>query len=232
MAMSNPTIKLKKPRPSEMCPPGHHMVRGHKRVCASGTTTWVDAHIRRNPKKKIKILLIENLHYSFWNSKKKYNKLNAIKGYPAHHELDPIIQFWLDYWKQQGLEFPSIDPLLIKTIIAIESTFNPAAEPKSKDSSALGLMQITDQTRRLLAGIPNKNDYREVLSNYLRLSRKDIFDPVVNIAAGTRWLIYKYKIIPKRAPKTIYNAVKYYYSWNTAGEKYAKKVFDLYKKSK
>jgi hypothetical protein len=36
---------------------------------------------------------------------------------PAHPELDQIIQFWLEYWKRQGLKFPNIDPLLIKTFL-------------------------------------------------------------------------------------------------------------------
>src|SRR3990167_9186372 len=106
---------LKKPKSSEMCTPGFHVVSGHNRTCHSGTKTWVDAHMRKNPGKKLKILLFENLHYIFWNTQKEFKKLKGINGFKEHSELDDVIQFWLEYWKEQGIEVPQdLDPLLIK----------------------------------------------------------------------------------------------------------------------
>lgn len=63
---------MKESDPKEMCPPGYHVVHGHKRICKSGTTTWVDTHIRRNRGKIRPGLLKENIWFLFWNSKKKY----------------------------------------------------------------------------------------------------------------------------------------------------------------
>ena len=215
-----------------MCPPGYHIVHGHERICHSGTRTWVDSHLRKN-RGKLGMFRKENVLHIYWSSKKKYPKLKLIKGFKQDDgSLDNAIQFWLDYWKQQGLDFPKVDPLLIKSLIAIESSFNLKADPNDENSSAYGLMQVTDQTRRLLGGQPDRDGYREVRSDYLTFSRQDIEDPVVNIAAGTRWLFYKYSKIPKKAEKNIFNTIKNYHSWDKDGENYAKSVQELYEKSK
>ncbi|MBX3022233.1 MAG: transglycosylase SLT domain-containing protein [Bdellovibrionales bacterium] len=226
------SIKLSKPPASEMCPPGYHVVRGHERTCHSGTRTWVDAHIRRNRGSNPQILLIENIHHLYWASNTKYGRIGKIHGFPENAELDTVIQFWLDYWKEQGLKFPTgLDPLLVKTIIAIESSFKPKEITKIKGSSATGLMQITNETRGVLSGRPRKG-YRELKSNYFELSQTDVQDPIVAVAAGTRWLAHKYSMIPKRAEKTLHNTIKNYHSWDNQGEAYAKSVEELYQKSK
>ena len=226
-------IELIKPNNDEMCPPGHHVVHAHERVCHSGTRTWVDTHIRRNRGPLSKILLIENIHYLYWASKNQYRKVGRILGFPENAELDAVIQFWLGYWKAQGLSFPAgLDPLWIKTIIAIESSFDPQARTKIKGSSATGLLQITDETRAVLSGRVDKTGYRELKSSYLELSKTDIQDPIVAIAAGTRWIAHKYSRIPRSARKSIHNTIRNYHSWDTQGEAYAKSVERLYRKSK
>ncbi len=56
-----------------------------------------------------------------------------------------------------GLTLPSdFDPFLIKVIIAVESSFRIKADPRSKISSAYGLMQITNWTRNDLKGVRRK----------------------------------------------------------------------------
>jgi len=105
-----------------MCDVGFHVVKGHYRVCQSGTKTWVDAHTRKNRGRR-RIFLEENLLYIYWNNKKRYKKINTIKGYPPHHEVDTVIQFWLEYWRGQGIKFPKgLTPLHIKALIAKEFT--------------------------------------------------------------------------------------------------------------
>lgn len=215
-----------------MCPPGYHIVHGHERICHSGTKTWIDTHLRLNRGANPKILLIENIHHLYWGSKKKYGNLGKVFGFPENAEIDTVIQFWLEYWNQQGLKFPAgLDSLMIKTIIAIESSFDPQASTNVKGSSATGLMQITNQTREILSG-RLRNGYRELESNYLEISKADVQDPIVAVAAGTRWISHKYSMIPKRAPKSLHNSIKNYHSWDKEGENYAKSVEDLYRKSK
>lgn len=227
------SIRLSKPQADEMCAPGYHVVHGHERVCHSGTRTWVDTHLRKNRGSLPKILLIENIQYLYWASKTKYGPIGKIEGFSENPKLDAVIQFWLGYWKAQGLKFPAgLDPLLIKTIIAIESSFDPQAKTKVKGSSATGLMQLTDETRRVLSGRVDKKGYRELRSDYFEISKSDVQDPIVAVAAGTRWLAHKYSMIPKRAEKTLHNTIKNYHSWDKQGEAYAKKVEELYRKSK
>ncbi len=216
-----------------MCPPGFHVVHGHERTCHSGTKTWVDTHIRKNRGSIPKILLIENVHHLYWGARVKHDSIGKVDGFPENSELDAVIQFWLGYWKEQGLKFPAgLEPLLIKTMIAIESSFDPSAKTKVKGSSATGLMQVTDETRRILSGRLNNKGYRELKSNYLEISKSDIQDPIVAVAAGTRWLAHKYSMIPKRAKKNLHNTIKNYHSWDSQGEVYAKSVEELYQKSK
>ncbi len=222
---------LKKPDATLVCPPGSHVVHGFKRVCQSGIAAWVHAHVRKNRGRISPGLLKDNIHYLFWNSKKKYPALNPIDGYGNQGaEYDELIQFWLEYWKFEGIAFPEkLDPLLIKALIAVESTFNPNA--KAKGSTASGLMQVTDQMMRILGGGANKDDYIEARKALIHVKKDDKLDPVVNIALGIRLLGHKYSKIPKEAEKSLYNTIKNYKSWKKEGDAYAKEVFSKYEKS-
>lgn len=223
---------LQRPEASEMCPPGSHLVRAHERICQSGTRTWVDTHTRRNRGGQQAMLLKENILWLYWKYSDKYKKLKSVHGFPNENEFDAAIQFWMEFWLLQGLKFSDYDPLLIKTLIAIESSFNPVAAPKVKGSTAFGLMQITNQTMRILAGIPNRDGYRELKPPYIQISRADAADPIVNIAAGTRWLFYKHTKLPKGAERTTKNVFKNYYGWGKDGDAYAERIYELYKKSR
>ena len=222
-------IELRRPKDNEMCPLFYHVFKGHKRVCASGTTTWVDAHTRRNSG-EIVMYLFENLQFSYWNNTKKYPKINAIKGFPAHHNLDDVIQFWLHYWRSKGVKFPTgLEPLHIKALIAAESSFNPKA--RTKTTSATGLMQVLKTALRSLKGV-EKNNWREVRNNYIRVSSEELKELVVNIAVGIRWLGHKFYLLRNHSTKGIRETLRDYHSRNKAGEIHADKVLKLYRLSK
>jgi len=205
----------------------------HRRVCQSGTVSWVHAHVRKNRGRISAGLLKENIHYLFWSAKKKYSALNPIDGYGNKGaDYDELIQFWLEYWKSEDIEFPEkLEPLLIKTLIAIESTFDPRVKSKAKGSTASGLMQVTDQMVRVLGGFPNKDDYIEQRKSLIHVKYGDKLDPVVNVALGIRLLGHKYSKIPKGNEKSLYNTVKNYHSRDKGGDAYAKEVFSKYEKS-
>jgi len=225
----NAEIKIVRPKNDEMCDLGYHVVSGHNRVCGSGTKTWVDTHLRKNRSKRI-MHLKENLLFLYWNSSHKYQNIGRIKGYPAHNELDSIIQFWLDYWKQNGENFPDgLTALHVKALIAVESSFNPNARPKT--SSARGLMQVLDTARNALRGTSNvKNN--EVRSNYIDVTAEQIEDPVVNIAVGIRCLAHKFFLLRNQKNKSLKKVLRNYYSKTSEGDKYSEKILDLYEKSK
>lgn len=216
-----------------MCPPGYHVVHGHERICKSGATTWVDTHIRANRGKIYPGLLKENLLYLYWNSKKKFPVLAPIYGFKGSDEFDEVIQFWLGYWKEQGVPLPDdLDPLIIKTLIAVESTFDPLAKSRVKGSSAAGLMQITDQSLRVLGGYPNKKKWIEAKTNLIHVENADKVDPVVSIALGIRLLGHKFSQIPNGPKKNLREAIRSYHSRDKAGDEYAKKILELYEKSR
>ena len=217
---------VKKPTNTEMCPPGYHIVKGHYRKTKDGKT-WVDQHQRKNRSKSKKLTYYpENLLYLFWNNNNKYKLLKSIKGFKGFHELDPIIQFWLEYWASKFRQFPKIDPLLIKAIIAKESSFNPKADPKVAHSSAYGLMQIVDKSRAALSGSIKSS----VSMEFIVVTRKDLEDPVINIAVGIRWLIVKFFLLKKKDRGNINKLIKYYYGHKeeSENEKYLKKILEYY----
>lgn len=222
-------VELRRPKDNEMCQLGYHVVKGHRRVCASGTTTWVDAHKRRNHG-EIVMYLFENLQFYYWNDTKKYPKINAIKGFPGHHNLDGVIQFWLHYWRSKSIKFPTgLEPLHIKALIAVESSFNPKA--RARTSSATGLMQILKPATRYLKGV-EVNNWREVRNNYIRISLKELEDPVVNIAVGIRWLGHKFYLLRNHSKKGVRETLRDYHSRDKDGEIHADKVLKLYHLSK
>lgn len=225
--------ELKKPTPSEMCPPGTHIVHGHERVCKSGTATWVETHIRRNRGKISSGLLVENINYLYWRAGRKFPPLPEIEGYKSRSEYDSVIQFWLEYWKEQGLKFPEdLDPLMVKALISLESRFEPKLKSKAPQSTASGLMQITDQMIRVVGGHPNRKKWIECRDHLIHVTKADKLDPVVNIALGTRILSHKYSQIPKQYPKTAKSTIAGYHSFDRAGEKYANEVLARYEKAK
>jgi soluble lytic murein transglycosylase-like protein len=119
---------------------------------------------------------------------------------------------------------------LIKTVIAVESRFIPTLRTKISGSSATGLMQVTNTTRRDLNGKSQDSQYN-LKNNYLDLEMTDLTDPVINIAAGVRWLSYKYTKPKTGAKNNLFNMLKGYYAWNNDGEAYAHKVLNLYNSS-
>lgn len=212
---------LKRPPLLKMAPPGSHIVKRHARITKDGITYFVKAHIRKNRGKKI-VLLPENILYLYWHGDQEYPRIGTIKGFAEFPELDAVICFWLNFWIKAGLPFPKdLDPLLIKTMIAVESSFKVKADPKVKHSSAYGLMQITDTTRA---------DAKNLRDNVIDLERSDLEDPVVSIAMGIRWISYKYTSIPRKSKKNLFNTLRAYNDWQK-GIPYAEKILSLYRAS-
>jgi hypothetical protein len=210
------------------------VVKRHAKVSQNGIKYYVKAHTRKNRGKKA-ILLPENLLYLYWHGDRDFPSVGAIKGFDEYPELDSVIQFWLNFWKEQGLSFPEdLGPLLIKALIAKESSFRTQVRSRANNSSATGLMQILQSTLYRLEGIPDIRKNIEIPDHYLQLNLEDLTDPVINIAAGTRWLSHKYYLLgrdKKIKNKDLYSTVKYYNQWNELGDKYADEVFKLYHKS-
>ena len=230
-----PKLKKKKPSTAKKsinpkdCPLGYHYVIGHFRKIVSGFLTWVHEHFAKNPghQPELDPDSIEKLVRE--ENTTKSQKIGKICGFKEHEELDPMIHFWLDYWKRQGLSFPSkLTPRIIKAMIAKESSFDPHSQ--ATNGSARGLMQIKKETRDILAGKKDKNGYRELKNYNIIVSSKDLFDPNINVACGIRWISHKFKLIPKKMEKNLFNTLKNYNDWKKNGESYAKEILALSEK--
>ena len=223
-------IDYSNPSDGISCAPGYHPVREHQRTCKSGKVTIVHEHMAKNPAHtEHSHYLRSNLYYLFQNGKGNYKPIGKICGFDEYEEVDPLIRFWLNYWESRGLSFPTdMEPKHVKALIAHESSFNPKAKAKSKRSKATGLMQVLNSTRSHLSGRADSSGWVEVKDEQIRITQDDLLDPLINVAAGTRWLAYKTSKIPKGKDKIIYNLLKNYNQWNAEGDKYAKKVLELY----
>ena len=216
------------------CPPGQHYVRGHLRRTKKSGLVPVTDHCRTNSQNQVDLLDASNLRYLYNNRpQKQYPKLPAIKGFKGFHQYDPMIQFWTEYWKNKKVLSDEVDPLLIKAMIAAESSFRPGVRTNDPRSTATGLMQLTSSTLKTFKGNPDRKGYIEVKHDPVYLEDDERLDPLANIATGIRWLGHKMEVLPpslkpKDINKRIFNSVKYYHSWNQEGEDYVQKVYKYY----
>jgi len=196
-------MAIKRKHPWRKCPLGEHWVREHeRRVSVSdknpdGTTT-VDGHCRKNPSHH-EIFIPDEIHeisnQYFKNLKKKPtpNTMN----FPHGNDFDDLIAGWTQYWNEVFEPEEPLDPNLVKALAASESSFEIGASADSKAGEAKGLIQVTEQTRKILA------DQKGELQDFLvQLSKKEVSDPNLNLFAGIRWLFHKKYLASHRLKRT------------------------------
>jgi len=126
--------------------------------------------------------------------------------------------------------------MIIKSIIAVESSFREKVITKISGSSAAGLMQVAKSTMKWLSGHPTSKGYIEIKENHVEITQEEALFANINIAAGTRWLIHKINTSPGRKLENdedkVNAGIKYYYGWTDDGQKYLEKVLKIYEKNK
>lgn len=183
--------------PWRKCPLGYHwrspsQVDSHTRISFNVKEHYRKGSCVKNCSGKDtlyddEIHLISNSYFSKMKSKISKNTL----GYKRGNEFNKLIEGWVKYWNDILQPKILLDPDFVKIMIATESSFNPKAKAYAgkRAGHARGLMQVTDQTVKYLAG------HRKELRNHLlHLEQDDLYDPNVNIAAGVRWLYRKKQI--------------------------------------
>jgi len=143
--------------PWRVCPYGEHWVRTHplhvppSKTHPEGSVTTRREHCARNPSGKDQlypeeIQEIANQHFSDLKSKPCLIDL----GY--HNKggkYDNLIAGWVQYWNDVLKPDESLDPNLVKALIASESRFEPTLlANKNNSNSARGLTQITRERRK------------------------------------------------------------------------------------
>ncbi len=181
--------------PWRVCPYGEHWVRTHplrvppSRMHPKGSTTTRHEHCAHNPSGKDQLYpeeVQEIANQNFSNLKNKPCPL-PLKFGTQGNKYDDLIAGWLRYWNDVLNPDEPLDPNLVKALIASESGFDPNQLASKKNSnSARGLMQITNETRKLLDGY-----HGDLKDHLITVTKTELNDPNVNICAGVRWLFEK-----------------------------------------
>ncbi len=182
-------LDQKNTSPWRLCPLGEHWVDEHPRVSKKGSKSIVDGHCRMNPKgkdiiKAEELIEIAKRHFKHVKVRPSNNSLK----FPQGNSFDEAIAGWCEYWNEVLKPSKRLDPNLVKALIATESGFEP--EPiVPEDHEAIGLMQIMPETIKYLG-----SNGKELKDHFVEIDSESAKDPIVNIAAGIRWLFRKYEL--------------------------------------
>ena len=185
----------KKIHPWRLCPVGEHWVRTHAmRVRPSqrkpaGSVTTRHEHCADNPSRKGQLYpdeIMEVAERHFQGVKKRPCAIDLGYGKKGS-TYDQLIAGWVQYWNDILQPKESLDPNLVKALIASESGFDPnVLADKRNGNSARGLTQITNATQKILC-----DEDGEIKDHYLTVTREELNAPAINTCAGVRWLFHK-----------------------------------------
>jgi len=189
-----------------LCPSGEHWRRTHplrippSKKNPAGGVAIRHGHCVLNPTGKDQLYpdeIQEMADKNFSKVKKKPCPIDL--GFKNRgDQYDDLIAGWTKYWNDVLKPETPLTPDIIKALIASESGFDPKILANTQDkNSARGLMQITNDTRKILG-----NEKGELKDHYLTLTREDVDDPSNNICAGIRWLFRKQEIASSRLKRT------------------------------
>lgn len=194
----NTTKSQGKRHPWRLCPLGQYWRKGRYQNTynkKNGTVVKghpVSAGCCDNPSKRDQIYSEELLKIAEQN-------FSTLSGPPASFDLtfengnkyDDLIRGWTKFWNDILEPKDPLDPDLVKSLIATESSFDP--NPPVNKMKARGLMQVLDSTQKILG-----DDKGELKDHFVHVDQKDMTDPCLNIAAGTRWLFRKKDLASNR----------------------------------
>jgi hypothetical protein len=182
-----------------------------------GSITTRHEHCARNPSGKDQLYPEEIQEISKQNFSKVKNRPCSLplKFGAKGSKYDEQIAGWVQYWNDLMKPDVPLNPNLVKALIASESGFDPTVLANKKNSnSARGLMQITNDTRKLLGG-----GHGDLKDRLIEVTKADLNDPNINICGGVRWLFEKRRQVSShlKRPATWVEAV-----WEYKGVKLAK----------
>lgn len=193
----------------KICPIGSYYVKEHYKTINGKKYFW-QAHCRKGKFKKdvLNADEINAISKRFATEKlkppKAYN-FNAKDG----NKYDLLIAGWVKYWRDVFGTESKITVDFVKILMMSESSFRPniTAQTHNNSGHAIGLMQLTDTTLKLI-----QEESKELRDHAFRLKRDDLFDQNVNICVGVRWLFRKREIakyLLKKEPTELQLAEEY-----------------------
>ncbi len=188
--------------PWRVCPYGEHWVKTlplhvpPSKMHPDGSVTTRHEHCARNPSGKDQLYpeeIQEIANQNFADLKNKPCPID-LGFHNKGDEYDDLIAGWVQYWNDVLNPDEPLDTNLVKALIATESSFDPNQLANKKDSnSARGLMQITNDTRKILG-----DEKGELKDHFLTITKSELNDPAVNICAGVRWLFHKKALLSSK----------------------------------
>jgi len=184
-----------------ICPLGMHNVRTHlehippSKKHSEGLVITRHRHCAKNPSHK-NVLSSSDIHTvtitNFTNLTGSSTPSILSADFSKADNYDSLTRGWVGYWNGVFKPKDSLDPNLVKALMATESSFNEKAinkRDKLRKKHAHGLLQVTGETAEIL------KDRKGELNNHLvDINVNDLYDPSTNICCGVRWLFRKKEI--------------------------------------
>ena len=217
------------------CPGGEHWVTTHplhvppSKKNPGGTITTRHSHCAKNPSGKDQLYPDEMREIS----RRHFSDLKDLPcslslGYADGASYDDLIAGWVQCWNEVLKPSEPLDSNLVKALIATESRFVPDLLASRKNqNSARGLMQILNDTRKILG-----DEKGEIKDHFITVTRSDLNDPSIYICAGVRWLFHKRDLISKKLKRQVnwVETVGKYKGTSKVSKSRAKELMDRFEK--
>jgi hypothetical protein len=196
----NPERRSSSVHPWRLCPAGQHWRRPHLRHIESKKIS-VTGHCVTSPGGKEwfhgeEFQEIAQRYFS--GLEKKFQPKGDTLGYPDGNKFDISIGGWTRFWNEVLRPDTPLDPNWVKALMATESGFENVPPTKSKQGPARGVLQVTENTRKILA-----DKKGEVKDHYIEVSAEELENPDINIATALRWLHHKKHLLEKKLKRPV-----------------------------
>jgi len=225
----SPEIEIIKTHPWRLCPIQEHWVVEHEMSIppsskGPGYKTLRKGHCRKNKNKKElytahELREIAHHHFEKLKNDPDLMPIPDTLDYPDGNKYDLSIAGWTKFWNETLNPDRPVTPDFIKVLISTESSFKVPPDTSSKIGPTRGLIQITEQTRKIL-----QNPKGELRDHLIELTEEESREIEPNIAAGIRWLYHKRDLLEHR--------IKRKSTWEEAGAEYKGIFSDIGKDEK
>lgn len=209
--------KTDRNHPWRLCPTGESWVRTHPlTVPASGkgpeyeTTRHWHCRVNSNKSEIYTADELREIAEQFFDGLLSDSEAMPVPddlGFPNGNKYDRLIAGWTKFWNEVFKPESPVTPDFIKALVAKESNFELPKDQQSSDGLARGLIQVTENTRKIL-----QNPKGELRDHYIEMTPAESREPAINIGAGVRWLHYKKRFAERRLIRKI--------TWEEAAAEY------------
>lgn len=197
-----------KSHPWRLCPIGKHWVDEHPMAVPAnwrreGYMTNRRGHCRQNQGTAEvytadELNEIANQYFHELQSDPSAMPVPHDIGFKNGNDFDDLIAGWTKFWNEILKPEDPLTPDLVKALIATESSFILPKDRMSKDGLARGLIQITENTRKIL-----RDPKGELKNHLIDMTPAESRRADVNIAAGIRWLHHKKNLLASRLKRNV-----------------------------